>query len=57
MAFGRGKSNHTLARHVFFYYHCFTKIIKHNVVMKNRTNAIGKKIHTLEKENTGCLHK
>ena len=28
MAFGRGKSNHTLARCVFFYPHCFTKIIE-----------------------------
>ena len=27
MAFGREKSNHTLARCVFFYQHCFTKII------------------------------
>jgi hypothetical protein len=28
MAFGRGKSNHTLARCAFFYQHCFTKIIE-----------------------------
>ena len=28
MAFGRGKSNHTLARCVFFYQHCFTKNIE-----------------------------
>ena len=28
MAFGREKSNHTLARCVFFYQHCFTKHIE-----------------------------
>ena len=28
MAFGRGKSNHTLAWCVFFYQHCFPKIIE-----------------------------
>ena len=28
MAFGRGKSNHTLARCAFFYQHCFTNIIE-----------------------------
>ena len=43
MAFGRGKSNHTLARCAFFYQHCL--------------NTIGKKIHTLVKENTPCCHK
>ena len=30
---------------------------KHNVVMKVLKNTIGKKIHTLVKENTLCIHK
>ena len=28
IAFGRGKSNHTLARCAFFYQHCFTNVIE-----------------------------
>ena len=60
MAFGRGKSNryHTLARCAFFNQHCVTKIIEtYTVVMKNMINTIGKKIHTLVKENTSFCHK
>ena len=56
MAFGRGKSNHTLARCAFFYQHCFTRSYKHNVVMKVRINTIGKKVHTLVKVNTPSCH-
>ena len=35
MVFGRGKSNHTLAiaRCVFFYQHCFTKIIETYILL------------------------
>ena len=53
MAFGRGKSNHTLARCAFFYQHCFTKIIETLCC----DESPGKKIHTLVKENTQCCHK
>ena len=34
-----------IARYVFFYQHCSTKTQKHNVLMENMTNTIGKK-HT-----------
>ena len=58
MAFGRGKSNHTLARCAFFYHHCFTKIIETECCDESPdNNTIGKKIHTLVKENTPCCHK
>ena len=60
MAFGRGKSNHTLARCAFFFTNTvLQKSLKHNVVMKVLINTIGKKIHTLVKENTPwpCCHK
>ena len=57
MAFGRGKSNHTLAKCVFFTNTVFQKSQKHNVVMKVLKNTIGKKIQTLVKENTLCCNK
>ena len=71
MAFGRGKSNHTLARSVFFYQHCFTKIIeaycceeKHMIIIeaycceeKHMINTMVKKMHTLVKKNTPSCHK
>ena len=43
MAFGRGKSNHTLARCAFFTNTVLQKSLKHNVVMKVLINTIGKK--------------
>ena len=55
--FGRENSNHTLARCVFFYQHCFTKVKdtyccdeKHGKQLY--INTIGKKKHTLVTENT-----
>ena len=41
----------------FFTHTVLQKSQKHTVVMKNRINTIGKKIHTLEKENTPRHHK
>ena len=59
MAFGRGKSNHTLARCVFFLPTLFSKNHRNtiNVAMKVIINTIGKKIHTLVTENTPDSHK
>jgi hypothetical protein len=59
---GRENSNHTLARCVFCYQHCFTKVIdtycrdeKHGKQLS--INTIGKKKHTLVTENTPHCHK
>ena len=52
MAFGRGKSNHLGKVCIFFTNTVFKKSLKYNVVMKVMINTVGKKIHTLVKENT-----
>ena len=41
----------------FFTNTVLKKSLKHTVVMKNMINTIGKKIHTLVKENTPRRHK
>ena len=57
MAFGRGKSNHTLARCIFLPT-LFYK--KHRNIMfwwKTWQTPLVKNTHTLVKENTPCYHK
>ena len=54
----KGKIKPHLGKGVHFFTNTvLQKSEKHNVVMKVRINTIGKKIHTLVKENTPCCHK
>ena len=42
---------------VYFFTHTvLQKTLKHNVLMENMTNTIGKKTHTLVKQNTRAPH-